>query len=1678
MKTISFSLKPHQYFLIFSFFILSRWGWTATDCALVTEIPPSECQALLDLYTSTNGPNWTKKDDWNETNTPCSWYGVTCANGNVSQLQLSDNQFSGPIPNSLGNLSQLKKLRLKNNQLCGDIPNTLTSLANLNECNLSSNHLTTSDPNLNQFLDQKCPEWKNQDSPIPDCPTTPTYTLTVGKIGEGTGIIIEPDDTINCGTNCSEEYPAQTIITLFAQADPNFTFMGWEGEDCIKSISSNNTQFDPEITLKITNNLTCAARFDSINFSDHTLTVTKTGSGSGTLTLNIPYKSITCEPTCTQILAHQSEITLQAIPDSDSYLVGFFGQGCASSFSLTQDRNCQARFEKLPIYTLTVTKSGQGNGHITSEIGKLDCGDDCIRSYLSGTTVTLTATPDAGSSFLGWSGDCDSSTTKTSIGIYNNLTCNAEFGIAGIPQLTLDREAVDFAQTRTVVKRTLTIQNIGNGGLRIETIELIDPSIFQISKDNCSNNVLIPNGTCTVTLQFQPPTATVADYQGQLLITSNDPNSPTSVALQGQGCSDDDAYQRQVSIEPYRLDFGVVTVGHTTTRQQRIDMWSQGCGFLDLDTITLKGRHVDEFTLLEKDCYYGTWQGRNHASCWFTTEFHPTSVGLKEIRAVITYTDPTLEMSPYRWNAEAISDGKPQLELSETEHDFGTITLGEEPPSWSLTLTNSGTANLAFEQMSIDQAEFKLYDSECTLIAPQQSCQLWVQLTPIALGDKLAQLTLVYAGTTVQIPLKAAIIGPTACSPEQITIATTGQSPLWENPAAWQRLQEGPKIPSTNDVVRINSAHVMVGLPLLQVKALCIENQAILLSRDDQGTALEIQATDYFQNQGHVLGLNGASNRRETCTTNCAKPGASVIIKVGSQFEQQSKLGNFWWYGSGGPILNSGEIKAGNGASSLNYGAAGGDVLVLGRNTTNLGLIQAGQGGHVLGTGAGQAGAGGLTQIWGNLGGAGHLYNQNGAQAIAGDGGKCNPAATEPQIGGNGGNLWLVSLPEVYLNDGIYRAGQGSHNCHSNGTDGFVRIEPSIIDLAGAHTHVNGGNITIFGGKDWILNLRNTAGELLEATGDITLATGPGGIIDLRDNNTILLKAAGQVNLFADTILLNNGVILADLIEAKAIVVGPNKILQDVALVGNGSIFAQPQTLMPLTFTLSNNGPQADTYLLKVTDLAGWPLSFTEQPVSVAGLTHLIVTPQVTLPQTVGTTNVITMTAISQTDPNVKATAQISVTVTNQAPLVTTATLQTFLTENQLTNTIPPLDNLPELNNLVPTTSQQDSATVGETLIDSHQEIIAADGSYSITAPHSTLAPTVMDFTLMDSFPCPVNTHFIDWPCDNHNQTLQDVNFGAQASVAGGILAGVIHNEGWLSQLTIAPAAQVTGGKLTGDINNQGTLIDIQFVGRQVHGGTLQGVIANQSQIGGTFMDVILADNTVLSGGAVAGQITGHCLAPARLESLTVLPGSHLECVILGKGVTLTGDVTLQNVQIAVSPAALQIIDSADLITLPNLEATATDEQAQSQPTQAILAGGAAINGAQFQQHTEMTATDWVKVYGQIQAEPAHMNQPVEIVVYGRYESQSSETQPVDFMLINTENRGKPQVKPWNGQLANLVAFETLAAIPDHYLVPLYEDLLTVAAGRMEIFFGYRIINAAGKSIVIHNQTGIEIVIR
>ncbi|CAK0758371.1 putative High-affinity leucine-specific transport system, periplasmic binding protein LivK [Gammaproteobacteria bacterium] len=75
-------------------------------------------------------------------------------------------------------------------------------------------------------------------------------------------------------------------------------------------------------------------------------------------------------------------------------------------------------------FPIAVTKSGTGNGAVTSNPTGINCGTDCTEDYTSGTSVTLTATPDSNATFTGWSGDCTgtSGTCTLSMTAARNVT--------------------------------------------------------------------------------------------------------------------------------------------------------------------------------------------------------------------------------------------------------------------------------------------------------------------------------------------------------------------------------------------------------------------------------------------------------------------------------------------------------------------------------------------------------------------------------------------------------------------------------------------------------------------------------------------------------------------------------------------------------------------------------------------------------------------------------------------------------------------------------------------------------------------------------------------------------------------------------------------------------------------------------------------------------------------------------------------------------------------------------------------------------------------------------------------------------------------------------------------------------------------------------------------------------
>ncbi len=91
-------------------------------------VDPAERDALVALYRSTGGDNWTERTNWLTDKHVSTWHGVIAFDGRVSVVNLSENNLTGEIPTELGGLSHLRRLYLQRNGLSGPIPPELGNL--------------------------------------------------------------------------------------------------------------------------------------------------------------------------------------------------------------------------------------------------------------------------------------------------------------------------------------------------------------------------------------------------------------------------------------------------------------------------------------------------------------------------------------------------------------------------------------------------------------------------------------------------------------------------------------------------------------------------------------------------------------------------------------------------------------------------------------------------------------------------------------------------------------------------------------------------------------------------------------------------------------------------------------------------------------------------------------------------------------------------------------------------------------------------------------------------------------------------------------------------------------------------------------------------------------------------------------------------------------------------------------------------------------------------------------------------------------------------------------------------------------------------------------------------------------------------------------------------------------
>jgi uncharacterized protein (DUF2141 family) len=261
------------------------------------------------------------------------------------------------------------------------------------------------------------------------------FTLAVTKSGTGSGTVASSPAGIDCGSDCSEPYNQGAAVTLSATASAGSTFAGWSGAcsgtgNCSVTLGSNKT---------------VTATFNLLPPPQYTLSVNKSGTGSGIVTSSP--SGIDCGSDCSEPYNQGTAVTISATASAGSTFAGWSG-ACSGTgtCSVTMDSNktVTATFGlQQPQYSLTVVKTGTGNGKVISIPAGINCGSDCAETYSKVKKVTLVARADANSVFSGWSGDgCSGTSRRCQVTVDTAITIIGSF-VPKLPQMSVSPDSID-----------------------------------------------------------------------------------------------------------------------------------------------------------------------------------------------------------------------------------------------------------------------------------------------------------------------------------------------------------------------------------------------------------------------------------------------------------------------------------------------------------------------------------------------------------------------------------------------------------------------------------------------------------------------------------------------------------------------------------------------------------------------------------------------------------------------------------------------------------------------------------------------------------------------------------------------------------------------------------------------------------------------------------------------------------------------------------------------------------------------------------------------------------------------------------------------------------------------------------------------------------------------------------
>lgn len=227
------------------------------------------------------------------------------------------------------------------------------------------------------------------------------HTLTASASGGGSVSLNPPGGS----------YVSTNVVTATAQPAPGWTFLCWLGD-----VAGNN----PAANISMEHDKTIRAVFGT--------TLATAVAGSGQIQLAPP----------AGVYAYGSVVRLTGIPDPGNYF-GFWGNAATGNtnplyFAVTAPtQTVSCIFGATPDGQAALTLMITGSGRLTAS--------PPANAYTLNDSVILTATPDTGQSFLGWSGDASGSQNPLPFTINVAKVVTANF--TARPELQVDRPGLD-----------------------------------------------------------------------------------------------------------------------------------------------------------------------------------------------------------------------------------------------------------------------------------------------------------------------------------------------------------------------------------------------------------------------------------------------------------------------------------------------------------------------------------------------------------------------------------------------------------------------------------------------------------------------------------------------------------------------------------------------------------------------------------------------------------------------------------------------------------------------------------------------------------------------------------------------------------------------------------------------------------------------------------------------------------------------------------------------------------------------------------------------------------------------------------------------------------------------------------------------------------------------------------